>query len=174
MHWWLGIVPEHTVNFFRLTMVTSMLTVLGNTGVTACMASGNIKNYTIILSSIGLLVFPLTVLAYKFGSPAESCYVVYIMVYSVINIVRLFLMKRLVHFPIMMYVNRVIVPIIMVSMTSLVLPTLSYLFLSEGALRFLITAFLCIIGVVLGVVMFGFTRGERAAIFKTVKSKLTW
>lgn len=37
-------------------------------------------------------------------------------------------MKRLVHFPIMMYVNRVIVPIIMVSMTSLVLPTLSYLF----------------------------------------------
>lgn len=174
LHWWLGIVPKHTVNFFRLTMVASMLTVLGNTGVTACMASGNIKKYTIILTSIGLFVFPLTVLAYKFGLPVESCYVVYIMVYSVINVVRLFLMKRLVQFPVMMYVNRVIIPVIMVTITALVLPMLSYVFLSEGILRFLITVFLCIIGVLLGVVMFGFTCGERAIIFKTVKSKLPW
>lgn len=174
LYWWLGIVPEHTVNFFRLTMVASMLTVLGNTGVTACMASGNIKRYTIILTSIGLFVFPMTVLAYKFGLPVESCYVIYIMVYSVINVVRLFLMKRLVQFPVMMYVHRVIIPVIMVVIAALVLPMLSYIFLSEGMLRFLITTFLCIIGVVLGVIMFGFTRGERATIFKTVKSKLLW
>lgn len=96
------------------------------------------------------------------------------MVYSVINVVRLFLMKRLVQFPVMMYVNRVIIPVIMVTITALVLPMLSYVFLSEGILRFLITVFLCIIGVLLGVVMFGFTCGERATIFKTVKSKLPW
>lgn len=41
---WLKVVPDHTVAFFRLSMIGMMINVLGNTGYTACMATGKIKN----------------------------------------------------------------------------------------------------------------------------------
>lgn len=172
LHWWLGIVPDHTVNFFRLTMIASMLTVLGNTGVTACMASGNIKNYTIILTSIGLLVFPLTIIAYKFGLPAESCYVVYIFIYLIITVVRLFLMKRLIQFPVILYVNNVLIPVIKVTLMAVILPMSSYFFIPEGILRFFVTSGLCVISVLGSVLLLGLTHGERSAIFKQIKLKI--
>lgn len=172
LHWWLGLVPDHTVNFFRLTMVASMLTVLGNTGVTACMASGNIKKYTIILTSIGLLVFPLTILAYELGLPAECCYIIYILIYLVITIVRLFLMKQLVRFPILMYVNKVVFPVVVTTIAAMILPLSSYLFMQAGILRFLLTTVLCILGTVCGVFLLGLSSGERSTIVKAVKNKL--
>lgn len=172
LHWWLGIVPNHTVIFFRLTMVASMLSTLGNTGVTACMASGNIKNYTIILTSIGLLVFPLTIIAYKLGFPAESCYIVYILIYSIITIVRLFLMKRLIHFPVVMYLKKVMIPIIKVTALAVILPIFSYYFMPEGILRFFITLALCVLGVTSAILLQGLTDRERLKILQQINLKI--
>lgn len=44
LHIWLKNVPNHAVQFLQLTMVGTMLNMLGNTQLTACMATGNIKN----------------------------------------------------------------------------------------------------------------------------------
>lgn len=172
LHWWLGLVPEHTVNFFRLTMVASMLTVLGNTGVTACMASGNIKKYTLVLTSIGLFVFPLTILAYKLGFPVESCYIIYIMVYSIITIVRLLLMKELIQFPISMFFKNVLLPVILSTIGAVILPTCSFVFLPMGVGRFFITSILCVVGTIFSVMLLGLTENERTVIFKTIENKI--
>ena len=172
LYWWLGIVPEHTVNFFRLTMVASMLTVLGNTGVTACMASGNIKKYTLILTSIGLLVFPLTILAYKLEYPVESCYIIYIIVYSVITIVRLLLMKELIEFPVLMFLKTVLLPVVLTTIFAIILPFCSYIFLQEGIFRFFVTLVLSVIGTIFSVMFLGFTENERIAIIKMLVNKI--
>ncbi len=170
--WWLGIVPEHTVNFLRLTIITSMITVLGNTGVTACMASGNIKKYTIILSGIGLFVFPLTIIAFKLGLPPESCYIIYIIIYSIITIVRLFLMKELIKFPISMYFSKVLFPVTITIIGATLLPLISYNIMPKGFWRFIVTSIVSIVGTIISVSSLGLTESERTTIFKMILSKI--
>lgn len=172
LKWWLGIVPEDTVTFLRLTMVASMLTVLGNTGVTACMATGNIKKYTVILTSIGLLVFPLTIVAYKYGLPAESCYWVYITVYSIITIVRLFLMKELIRFPIFMYFRNVLFPVVLTTIGAIIFPSISYFIIDSGLFRFVVTSILCVIGTIISIFILGLTEKERTFIIKIIINKI--
>ena len=128
---WLGIIPEHTVSFFRLTMIASMINVLGNTSVTACMASGNIKQYTITLTAIGLCVFPFTWIAFQLGFPVESCYIVYIIIYTIILFVRLYLMRELVNIPIQPFYIQVLIPAITTTIASLIFPLLIRIYTSH-------------------------------------------
>ena len=97
---WLTEVPAHTVAFIRLAVVGTLIDRFGNTGYTACMATGNIKKYVIWITSIGFLVFPVTVLVYYLGAPVETTYIVYAIVYIGVDAVRLWIMKGLLNFPV--------------------------------------------------------------------------
>ncbi len=135
LYLWLGQVPEYTVLFFRLSTIAQLVTLLGQTGVTACMATGNIKWYTIIITSVGFLVFPLTWIAFKLGMPVESSYIIYIIIYALLNYIRLLIMKRLLDFPIMMYVRDTLIPVLKVTIISIILPLLLYNTLEPSILK---------------------------------------
>ena len=55
---WLKIVPDYSVIFLRLAFIGVLIDRLGGTATTACMATGTIKGYTIVISIVGCLVFP--------------------------------------------------------------------------------------------------------------------
>ena len=63
LNFWLKEVPQYTVIFLRLTIIVSMMNMLGNTSYTACMATGKLKRYVIVISIVGFLIFPLTWIA---------------------------------------------------------------------------------------------------------------
>lgn len=134
---WLKTVPEHSVTFLRLTIIGAMVNMLGNTGYMACMATGHIRRYVLWLSTIGCLVFPLTWLCFKLGMPAESTYVVFILVYIGVDSVRLYIMRGLLGFPVMMFVRDVLWKIVIVTAVSVVLPLLTHELLDESFLRLL-------------------------------------
>ena len=90
---WLVNIPEHAVMFVRLTLLSSMVTVIGNTLITAQSATGKIKKYQITMSVIGFWVFPLSYVLFKLGLPPESAYIVYILIYFSLIFVRLYLVK---------------------------------------------------------------------------------
>lgn len=122
LHLWLGIVPEYTVLFFRLTLIASLIQLIGQAGVTACMATGNIKWYTIIMTVVGFLVFPLTWIAYKYGLPVETTYILFILIYLILDIIRLFIMNYLWGFPIILFWKDTIIPILKVSFLAIIPP----------------------------------------------------
>ena len=64
-----------------------MITILGNSGYTACLATGNIRNYSIVITAIGSLNFFLTWALYKMGCSVQITYYVYIAVYAIIMVV---------------------------------------------------------------------------------------
>lgn len=45
LKWWLGIVPEHTINFLRIILCTSLVVSLSNPLVISIYATGVIKNF---------------------------------------------------------------------------------------------------------------------------------
>ena len=169
---WLVNVPDYTVLFMRLAMIATIFNIIGNTGYTACQATGNIKRYSIVISSVGSLSFLLTWLVFQLGAPVESMYFVFMLVYIMVDITRLFLMRRLMNFPIRMFIKDIVLPVITVIVLSSIIPVICIFFMVESQLRLLITIFLCEISIAAVVYCVGLTKNEREFVLNFVKNKI--
>lgn len=169
---WLKIVPPHAVNFVRLAIIASMVHIIGKTGYTAVMATGHIRRYVIWITTVGCLVFPLTWVAFELGAPSESTYVVFILVYMAVEIVRLWLMKEQLHFPVLRFAKEVLVKIVMVSVFAATMPVVFVNCVDSSMLRTISSIALCFICTVASIYLFGLTAGERKQIISVARNKL--
>ncbi len=169
---WLTTVPEHSAMFVRLAIIGTIITLLGNTGTTACLATGNIKKYVISVSAVGILAFPLTWVCFAVGMCPEMAYVMYIVSYILVDVVRLFEMRRLLGFPIMLFIKDVILRIIQVTLLSIVLPIIVTRFLPMSIWRLALTIIVSFVGTSIAVLFVGMTRHERESIVNKIKSYL--
>ena len=169
---WLNVVPEHTVVFARLSLISSMIMLLGNTGYTACMATGNIKRYVIWITLVGIFVFPLTWIAYACGLPVEYAYIIYILVYVSVDITRLYIMKGLLQFPMKMFLKDVILPISLTTIAGSIIPLLVVLQMQESFFRLLVTCIICVLSVGLAVCFVALTKHEREMTLGKLIQKL--
>lgn len=165
---WLGTVPEGTALFMKLALLGAMVNILGNSGYTACIATGNIKKYSILITTIGSLNFILSWVAYKLGASAEATYIIYIGVYTMVQIVRLLLMKEMLNFPINLYVTEVLLKIITPTITALILPYLLCININPSVMRIFIISLSSVIWTGTCILILGLTKGER----KTIISKI--
>ena len=161
---WLKIVPDKTVVFLRLTIIGSMINMLGNTGYTACMATGNIRRYVIIISGVGCLVFALTWIAFKFGLPAESAYIIFILVHIGVTSVRLYVMKGLLQFPPMMFMKDVVLKIVAVTVVAVMVPLFIFKQMDSTFLRLVVTILVCTLSTCICIYTIGLTRNERIKV----------
>ena len=166
---WLVNVPNGTVLFMRLALIGAMVTVLGNSGYTACIATGNIKKYSIVITLVCSLNFILTWITYNCGFSVETTYIIYIIVYALVQVVRLVLMKEMLAFPIMMYVRDVIGRIFIPILISPILPLILHYYFEESISRMFTVCFTSVLWTALSIFVFGLTRGERNVIFGKVK-----
>ena len=166
---WLTEVPEHTANFVRLSFAGSLMTCIGRTGFTACMATGDIKKYVIVLSSIGITTFFFTWLAFFLGAPVESCYIVFAIVYFIVEIARVFLMKEMLGFPPKMFIDDVVRYVVPVSLASIVLPFIAYKIIEPSVIRFIVVGGVSVISTCVSSFYLGMTKGEQSLIVDKVK-----
>ena len=164
LYLWLGVVPDYTVVFFRLGVVASLIMVLGQTGLTACMATGRIKWYTIIIGIISAFVFPLTWVAFKFGAPVEYAYIIYIVVYFIIDIVRLFIMRNLWKFPVMLFVRDAMIPVAKVTLLAIVVPFALYIYMPDSLIKSAIVFVVAFLSACCSIYYTGLTFGEKTFI----------
>lgn len=169
---WLGNVPEYTVVFVRLAIVSSMVNILGNTPYTACMATGNIKKYAIWVTIIGSLAFFLTIPAYKFGLPPETSYYIYIVVYTFILFVKLLLMRQMLSLSISKYVYSVLCRIIPVTILTFVLITIFASVIETSITRGILTCLLSVVVWSTSVYVIGLTNSERNLVTNKLKTIL--
>lgn len=165
---WLKIVPDYSILFLRLSIIGSMINMLGGTGLTACMATGKIKKYSIYISCVGFLVFPLTWMAYCIDMPVESTYYIFIIIYICITIVRLFIMKELLQFPIRLFVTDVFLRICLVTPLVLLISIIPIIIFEESFFRLILTILLSVLSSAIIILFFGLSIGER----KTVVNKI--
>lgn len=161
---WLKIVPDEAIVFTRLSIVGIMITTLGNTGYTACMATGTIKRYSIFITSVGSMAFFLTWLLFFLGFSVYFAYYVYIMVYCCVQIVRLFIMKSLFDFPISLYIRKVLFKIFIPTILSFLFPALISYFFELSILRFVIVFLVSILCTSIVIFFAGLTSEERVLI----------
>lgn len=171
MQLWLKNPPENSVAFVQLTFFATIFNQLGNTGYTACMATGKIKKYVLIISTIGCLSFPLTYIAFKLGSPAVSTYIIFSIVYATIDVVRLFLMKQMLGFPPILFVKNVVLKCLVVIIPSFSISFVIKLCFSDTPiqLQLVIVMLSCILSSLILTYLFGLDKSERLLVYDQIK-----
>lgn len=161
---WLKIVPEYTVVFVRLALIGSLVTCLGTTGYTACMATGSIKKYVLWITLLGSMVFVFTWLAYWLGFSVVATYWIYIIVYIIVQAARLMLMKQMLNFQPKIWLEGVLGEIWLPTLFSLVLPFVIIYFFPENYIRLFVNVVVSILSSCAFIYLLGLTKGERITI----------
>lgn len=167
---WLHKVPEYSIVFVRLTFVASLCTVTADTLVRVMFATGKIKKYQIVVGLIGLMNFPITYLAFKFGCPPWAAYVIYAFIYFVLIFVRLFLVKELITLSAREYIKQVLLKIFFVTLVSSILPFAVRYFMPQNLIRLIIVFILSFVSCIISIYIFGLDKNERIFFFNKLKT----
>ena len=165
---WLKTVPEHSVVFLRLTIISTMIDRLLFTGYTAVMATGNIKKYVIFVTSIGCLVFPLSYIAFRLGAPAETAYVIFCLMYIFVDATRLWIMKGLFEFPVIRFLKNVVLPVLLVSALSIAPPIVFIYTMESSGFRTIITIITSTLSAGFASYFIGLDKYEKESVNKMI------
>lgn len=169
---WLKTVPEYAAIFLQLIIISSFVdTALANSLVTSMFATGNIKRYQIIVTTIGCLVFPFSWIAFQLGFQPEIAYVLYFIIYTVLLGVRPYLLKDMVKLPVMMYVREVLYRVLPVMIICFIIPMMIRYSMQEGWMRLIL---LCLVSTIVTAVVeysIGLTKNERKFIVGKINNK---
>lgn len=154
---WLGNIPPYASLFLKLTMIGSLLDILGNSTANAAWATGDVKRYYIYVGFVGLMVFPLSLIFFELGFPAYTSYLAFILIYSILIFVKLYIIKGLLQFPMQKFIKDTLLRIVPTTVIALIIPYPLYLHMEDSFLRLLS---ICIVSTFAISIIFFFTGLE--------------
>ena len=167
---WLGIVPEYTVPFSRWIFIYLLTDSISRPIITAKNATGEIRNYQIVVGGILLLMLPISYICLKLGASVISVVIANAGTAILAVFARMYMLRG--DFPSWssrVFINKVLLNVLLVSIFSAVLPILLYINLQEGWTRLLSTSALAVICTTGSILYVGCTKSERAMIFSKCK-----
>lgn len=173
---WLGKVPQYTVSFMQLTIITSLFQVFDSSFYTALYAKGRIRENALISPSVLFISFPVTYILFLMGYSPTILAVVLLVAYAVLGLV----IKPLLLIKIVSYtwsdILCVFRPCLNVTVVSLILPIVLYIFREEWfpnqIMRF-ISLFMSSVGsVVVSVWFLGIDKAMKTKLTETVAKKI--
>lgn len=170
---WLVEVPPHTANFVRLVLIYAMFESLSGTLITAMLATGKIRKYQIIVGSTQMLNFPISYILLYFGFFPEVTLIIAIVISLVCLIMRLFLLKRMIHLSVSKYLHNVVLNTLLVLLLSALLPSYIFLKMDIGIIRLLVVVFVSVISSLVIIYYIGCREKERFFIKQKMKMILS-
>lgn len=168
---WLKSTPLHTTSFLRITILISLINSISAPLMIAANATGEIKKYQIIVGSVLLAIVPIAYVALKFGASAEAVFWIYFVIASIAQGVRIYIVGGLVDFSILEYTHRVVIPIIIVTLFSVIGPWLyATTIMADCFSGLIVCCLLSFVSVVICVYALGITVNERQAVNKIFKN----
>lgn len=161
---WLKDVPDYAVIFTILTLLILLVEPLTGPIDRANMATGNIKKYQIVEGGVLLMIVPISYILLKNGGQPYVVFIVQMIVMYLVQFLRLFLVCYKIKMSKREYINKVVFPIILVTVTSSLLPVCIFMILPDSIFSFIIVVFVSIICVLLTSFFLGLTNNEKVFV----------
>lgn len=167
---WLKQVPEYTVIFLRLVLITSLIDSLSGTLIISMHASGKVRDYQIIVGGLSLLALPVAWIFLKLGFPPQSTMIVGICISILCHFARLLLLKKSIDLPMMRFIHKVTIKCGLIALISFILPSLLYNCMATNWMSFFLVCILSVVSSITVIYILGLSKNER--LF--VHSKVQW
>lgn len=135
LEFWLKNVPEYTVIFLRLVLITALIDSLSGTLIATMHASGKVRDYQIIVGGISLLTLPLAYLFFKLDYPPYTAMLIGIFISVVCHFARLLLLHKTTGLPFGCFIKRVTLRVFAISILSAVFPICVYYYMNDDSWR---------------------------------------
>lgn len=124
---WLGEVPDYTVIFLRLILISSVIGTVSNPLWISVLATGRLKRYMVWDNAVQFMVLPCIYVVFKWmdGSPAWA-FAILSMSAGVEACVRIWIVLPLIRYSYRSYFRNVVWPLLCVSLVSPILPMMLY------------------------------------------------
>lgn len=170
---WLGIVPEYTNIFLKLTIVAALIDTMTYPMVTATYATGVLRRITIIISLLNILELPLVYFILKLGGAAYMSMYPTIAIALINLLTRFFLLKRIItglnakHF-----ILKILIPNIFITgFAYFISIVIKFYILSENTfIDFILSATISVIVLIVLIYLLGISSKERKFINKRIKN----
>jgi len=157
---WLKIVPEYTVEFCQLTIIYLLIESISGPLWMSIQATGKIKKYQIVISSLLILNVPISYILLKLNFVPYSVLWVNIGLCIIALFVRILFLKSQIDLQIMLFFKDVLLTIIVVTILSIPLPLILSHYLN-GFGGFILSSGVAFISVGILVYFIGFKIKER-------------
>ena len=170
---WLSQVPDYSVLFVRLTLVVTLLSTLSTSLYTLALATGDIKNYQIVVGGLSLSCFFVTYICYKLGLPVEYAYYIAILINVLILFARIKILSGLTGLNVKNFIFEVIVRVAFVSFVVFFLLYLYNIHYSHQTIyKVLIRVIIITIVNAVSIWLFGLKTPEKQYIRSMVVNKI--
>lgn len=168
---WLVDVPEYTSIFCRLILLFFVIDAINAPLWMSVQATGNIRNYQVLMSVLILLNLPFSYSLLKLGYPVYCVWIVRIIFNIVTFIARCWYMRAKMSFPLRRFINGVMYPIIIVTLVAVPMPILTYYTISGTYINLSITVLVSFISVAIATYSLGLTQNEREFAKSALRNK---
>lgn len=158
---WLKDVPNHSVLFVQLILVFTLSESLSSPLITAMLATGNIRNYQLIVGGLQLMNLPISYLLLKLGTIQEIVIVVAIILSVICLIARVIMLHGMIGLNVTAFASNVVLNVIYVCIAAISVPLILHLMLPHCWWAVIVSCVACIITSSLSVLYLGCTKIER-------------
>lgn len=158
---WLGIVPEHAVNFVRLVILSSLFSVLSNPLTTLLLATGEIRIYQIWVGGFRFIVLPVCWLFLWLGCQPEVVFVVTMGTEICCLLLRLLRLKIQIDFPVKLFVKKTLATVLVIAVVSCILPEVANVLITSKWTNFISVCAVSLLSSVCVIYCCGMDDAER-------------
>lgn len=163
---WLINVPQYTTLFLNLILVNILIDVLSGPLITLMLATGNIRNYQIVVGLTNAINFPLSYIFLKYGYSFLYTLYVSIFISGVNLLLRFIMLKKLIYIDWKKYVKEVLLKnfVVMLICYLLINFTMKYMpikFIDNEFINLLIYMAMVVLETIIVIFIFGFNCSER-------------
>lgn len=165
---WLTEVPDYAVSFCRLMLIFALLDALQGPLWYSVQATGKIKTYQILMSFMILANLPIAYICLKLGYSPNSVLVIRCIINLATLFVRLWYLNRLYKFPVMAFVNGVILRIVPITVIAYLI---SYIPVDADTpiLKILIVLAMTLVTNIVMILSIGLNKDEREVVGRNIK-----
>lgn len=161
---WLGEIPNHTVNFVRIILIFVMNETISSPMITAMLATGKIRNYQLIVGGSQLLNLPVSYICLLLGCPAESVFLVAIVISCIGMFLRVYMLKGMINLSFKKFYIQVYFRIILVVVAAALVPIIVSYYINLNFYYFVLLCILSLICSLLSIYFLGCTDSERVLL----------
>jgi O-antigen/teichoic acid export membrane protein len=163
---WLKTVPEYSNIFTVLSLILILITSVSGPLITALLATGEIKMYQTVVGLLLIMILPISYVFLKLGYPPQVTLYVAFIIEIIAMFSRLFFLKRMMKFPVIIFVKEVLIRNLIIVLLSLSLPIFVRIIMEESMIRLLVVVSVSLLWSAAVIILVGLNKSERKVLLK--------
>ena len=172
LHFWLEDVPDYTVIFVQLILVFAMCESVSTPLITAMLATGNIRNYQLLVGGLQLLNLPGSYVLLRMGMLPQSTLIFAIVVSVSCLIARLWMLRGMIGLPVKGFCIQVLGNVALVCLLSAAIPVVLSFCMQPSFITFIVTSLVSVACCICAILYIGCQQSEREFIINQIRKRL--